>query len=186
MKNRIPKILKFIIGSIFIIFPLLMIIFGLLILLCFIIIGIPALLIMVPAMLSFIHLTFYYYMNSDEGFFSALGDGFDTVKQQFWPIVGSTAVMIFVIQIVNTIFTLIPYLFGMASMFTTLQSGSKEDAFSTIAIIMSIIMVISVIVSYILNNLLLINQGMIYYSHIENSESSISNDSIDLIGTDSE
>ena len=47
-------------------------------------------------------------------------------------------------------------------------------------------MVISTIVSYILNNLLLINQGMIYYSHIENSESSISNDSIDLIGTDSE
>ena len=68
MKKRIPKILKFIIGSIFIIFPILMIVFGLLILLCFIIIGIPALLIMVPAMLSFIHLTFYYYMNSDEGF----------------------------------------------------------------------------------------------------------------------
>ena len=186
MKKRIPKILKFVIGSIFIIFPILIIVFGLLVLLCFILIGIPLLLIMMPAMMSFIHLTFYYYMNSDEGFFSALGDGFDTVKQQFWPIVGSTVVMIFIIQIVNTIFTLIPYLFGMASMFTTLKSGSQEDAFSSISIIMSIIMVISVMVSYILNNLLLINQGMIYYSHIENSESSISNNSIDLIGTDSE
>lgn len=186
MKKRLLKILKFVVGSIFILFPLLMIVFGLLILLCFIIVGIPLLLIMVPAMLSFIHLTFYYYMNSDEGFFSSLGDGFDTVKQQFWPIIGSTVVMIFIIQIVNTIFTLIPYLFGMASMFTTLQSGSQEDAFSTLSIIMSIIMVISTMVSYILNNLLLINQGMIYYSHIENSESSISNDSIDLIGTDSE
>ncbi len=186
MKKRIPKIIKFVIGSIFILFPLLMIVFGLLVMLCFIIIGIPLLLIMMPAMTSFIHLTFFYYMNSDEGFFSALGDGFDTIKQQFWPIIGATTSIIFILYIVNSIFTLIPYLFGMASMFTTLQSGSQEDAFSTISIIMSIVMVISVIVSYILNNLLLINQGLIYYSHIENSESSISNDSIDLIGADSE
>ena len=71
-------------------------------------------------------------------------------------------------------------------MFTTLQSGAKDDAFSTISILLSIIMVVSTIVSFILNNLLIINQGLIYYSHIENSESSISNDSIDLIGTDSE
>ncbi len=186
IKKRIPKLLKFAVGTIFILSPLLIIVFGLLIMLCFIIIGIPLLLIMGPAMLSFIHLTFYYYMNSKEGFFSAIGDGFDTVKQQFWPIIGTTAVMIFIIQIVSTIFTMIPYIFGMVSVFTTVQTGDKNDAFSTLSILMSIIMVVSMIVSFILNNLLIINQGMIYYSHIENSESSISNDSIDLIGTDVE
>lgn len=186
IKKRIPKILIFVLGSIFIIFPLLIIVFGLLIMMCFIIIGIPLLLIIAPAMFSFIHLTFYYYMNSDEGFFSSLGDGFETVKQQFWPIIGATVVMIFIIQIVNTIFTLIPYVFGMVSMFTSLKNGSNEDAFSTMSILMSVIMVVSTLLGYILNNLILINQGMIYYSHIENSESSISNDSIDLIGTDVE
>ena len=186
MKKRILKILKFVIGSIFIILPLVMIVFGLSILLCFILIGFPLFLIMIPTMMSFIHLTFYYYMNSDEGFFSALADGFETVKEQFWPIIGATFVIIIIIQIVNTIFTLIPYLFGVASMFTTLQNGNKEEAFSMITIMMSVIMVVSTIVSYILNNLLLINQGLIYYSHIENNESSMSNDSIEMIGTESE
>jgi len=186
IKKRIPKLLKFALGTIFILSPILIIVFGLLVMLCFIIIGIPLLLIMVPAMMSFIHLTFYYYMNSNGGFFSAIGDGFDTVKQQLWPIIGTTAVMIFIIQIVSTIFTMIPYIFGMVSIFTTVQSGGKNDAFSTLSILMSIILVVSMVVSFILNNLLIINQGMIYYSHIENSESSISKDSIDLIGTDVE
>ncbi|MES2748467.1 MAG: hypothetical protein V4648_08805 [Bacteroidota bacterium] len=186
MKQRIPKILKFVIGAIFILFPIFTIVFGLLVALCFIIVGFPLLFIMAPAMFSFMHLTFYYYMNSEESFFNAIGDAFDTVKGQFWPIVGTTAVMLVIIQIVNTIFTMIPYLFGIASMFTTIESGPTEKTFSTVSIMMSIVMVVSVIVGYILNNLLLINQGMIYYSHIENSESSISNDSIDLIGTDSE
>ena len=186
MKKRIPRILKFVVGAVFILFPLFFIVFGLLILLCFIIVGFPLLLIMIPAMVSFVNLTFFYYMNSNEGFFSAIGDAYETVKGQFWPIVGSTAVMFFIIQMVSTVFTLVPYFFGMASMFTTLESGSMEDRFSVLSIMISIVFVMSTIVSYILNNLILINQGMIYYSHIENSESSISNDSIDLIGTDSE
>ena len=125
-------------------------------------------------------------MNSDEGFFSALGDGFDTVKNQFWPIVGSTFVMYFIIQIISTIFTMIPYLFGVVSMLTSLKSSSNGDKFSAVSIMMSMVMEFSVICTYILNNLLIINQGMIYYSHIENSESTVSNDSIELIGTQSE
>ena len=156
------------------------------VLLCFIIIGIPLLFVMFPAMLSFVQLTFFYYMNSDQGFFTAISDAYDTVKNQLWHIVGTTAVMMIIIQIVSTIFTMIPYVFGMASMFTTLESGDSEEAFSIISMMMSIVMVISIIVSFIFNNLLLVNQGMIYYSHIENSESSFYVDSLDLIGTDSE
>lgn len=186
MKKRIPKILKFVIGSIFIIMPLFIILGGLMIALCFIIIGIPLLFIMVPAIMSFYHLVFFYYMNSEESFFSAIGDGFETVKGQFWPIVGSTVIMMIIIQVVNTIFTTIPYLMGMANMMTSIETGNLQDRFSSMAIMMSIIMVASIIVGYILNNLILINQGMIYYSHIENSESNISNDLIDQIGIDAE
>lgn len=188
LKSKIPKILKFAIGSIFVIFPILMIAIVILVLLCFIIIGIPLFLIMIPAIMSWIHLSFYYYMNSDQGFFNAIGDGFDTIKQQFWPIVGTTAIMYIIIQIVNTIFTMIPYIFGMASMFSTISdpNSGAGDKFSAISVMMSIIMVISTIVSFIFNNLILINQGMIYYSHIENAEGNTSTNAIDLIGTDSE
>ncbi len=186
MKKRSLKIIKFVLGSVFILFPLLIIVFGLLILLCFIIIGIPLLFVMIPAIVSFIHLTFFYYMNSEESFLKAISDSFDTLKQQFWPIIGSTTVILIILQIVSTVFTMIPYVFGMASMLTTLENGAKEDAFSVISVMMSIIVVVSTIVSYILNNLLLINQGIIYYSHIENSDSPSSNDFIEMIGVESE
>lgn len=186
MKKRVSKILKFFIGFIFVLFPLMIMLMFLLVLLCFIIIGIPLLFVMVPAMMSFIQLTFFYYMNSEQGFFTAISDAYYTIKNQFWPIVGTTAVMMIIVQVINGIFTIVPYLFGVASMFTTIKSGDSEDAYSSISMLMSMVMVLSIIVSFIFNNLLLVNQGMIYYSHIKNGESSIYVDSLDLIGTDSE
>lgn len=186
IRKRIPKILKFVIGFLFIMMPLFCIVFAFVIMLCLVIIGIPVLFIALPATMSFVNLTFFYYMNSEEGFFSAMGDAIDTIKGHFWPILGSTMIMFLIIQIVSTVFTLVPYFFGVASMFTTLDTGTNEDRFSVLSIMISMVFVVSTLVSYILNNLVLINQGMIYYSHIENGESSISHDSIDLIGTDSE
>lgn len=186
LKKKLPKILKFIIGCIFIIFPITIILMGLNMLLCFIIIGFPLFLISFPAIVSWVNLSFYYYMNSEEGFFSAIGDGFDTIKGQFWPIVLSTLVIFIIYYVGTTVITMIPYFIGIASMFTSLESGDTSETFSKIAIMVTVVMVVSIIVNYILNNLVLINQGMIYYSHIENTESSVSNNSIDLIGTDSE
>lgn len=83
---------------------------------------------------------------------------------------------------------MIPYIFGMASMFTTLkdQANNPSDSYSYISIMMTIVMVISLLASYILNNLILINQGMVYYSQRDYDENISSNSSIDLIGTDSE
>lgn len=186
IRKRIGKILKFIIGFVFVIFPVLFIVMGLNVLLMFILIGFPLLLIVFPVMMSWVTLTYFYYMNSEESFMSALGDAFETIKGQFWPIVLSTLIMFIIYYVVSSIFTLVPYLIGMASMFTSLQSGDASNAFSTMSVMMSIVMALSIVVSFVLNNLLLINQGLIYYSHIENAESSVSNSAIDLIGTESE
>lgn len=186
LRKRIGKIIKFVIGSIFIIFPIFFVVMVLNFLLVFVIIGIPLLLITMPALMSWVNLSFYYYMNSEESFFSALGDGFETLRGQFWPIVFSTLILFVIYYVITTTFTLIPYFFGIASMFTVIDQGSPQDSFSAISIMMAVVMMVSMIANYILYNLLLINQGLIYYSHIENTESSISHDSIDLIGTDSE
>lgn len=186
LKKRGWKIIKFVIGGIFIIFPVLCIVMGLNVLLCFLIIGFPLFLLTVPALMSWINLSFYYYMNSEESFFSALGDAFETIKGQFWPIVFSTLVTFVIYYVISTVITMIPYFIGIASMFTTLENGNPEESFSSLGIMMAAVMVISTLSSFILNNLILINQGMIYYSHIENEASSVSNNSIDLIGTERE
>ncbi len=156
-----------------------MLVFVLLILLCFILIGIPLLLFAIPTSFSWITLSFFEYLNNDKGFFEALGDGFGHLKNQFFPIVCSSMVMYIMIQVAMGVFTFIPYTFGMASLFSP---QNIENGNSTIKIMMTIVMVISMLASFILNNLLMVNQGLVYYSRREFDENISSNDSIDSIG----
>lgn len=183
LKSNFGKMLIFFIASLFVITPILFIVFTLLILLCFIIIGIPLLLFAIPSFFSWIALSYYEYINFDKGYFEALSDGFSKMKSQYFPIVGSLMLMYIIIQVTMTVFTMIPYFIGMVSMFTSLeQNPGSTEGLATFGIMMAIIMVITILMSYILNNLMLINQGLAHYSRRENDENISSQDSIDLIG----
>lgn len=181
-KAKLGKITKFFLITAFVITPVLMVFFMILILLCFLLIGIPLLLIAIPAVFSWIALSFYEYINHDKGYFESLGNGFKSLKRQFFPIVGATFVMYVIIQITMSVFTMIPYSFGIASVMTHNTNGS--GATPVLNIMLTIVMVISMLMSFILNNLLVINQGLAYYSGREFSENISSTDSIDLIGSE--
>ena len=184
-KANFGRIFIFFLGLIFIVTPLLILIFVLLVLLCFIIIGIPLLLFAIPTAVSWVTLSFYEYLNNDKPFFKALGSGFKHIKNQYFPNIGSLMIMYIIVQITMSVFTMFPYVFGMASVFTSTRNGSEhDDGLSTIKILLTIVMVVSILMSYILNNLLFINQGLVYYSRRENEENISSKDSIDLIGSE--
>ena len=183
LKSNFGKMLIFFIASLFVITPILIIVFVLLFLLVFIIIGIPLLLFAIPTVFSWIALSYYEYINFDKGYFEALSDGFSKMKSQYFPIVGSLMLIYIIIQVTMTVFTMIPYAIGMISMFTSLeQNPGSTDGLATFGIMMSIVMVITILMSYILNNLMLINQGLAHYSRRENDENIMAQDSIDLIG----
>jgi hypothetical protein len=129
-------------------------------------------------------LSFYYYINSDESFFSALGDARDTIKQQFWPIVLSTLVFFILYYIIKIAFSLIPYFMGIANVYTSLEPHDAST--QTFGVTNVIVFVISTIISYVINNIFLVQQGLIYYSHIENERSKDTTYEIDLIGYDNE
>lgn len=184
-KANFGRILIFFLGLIFIVTPLLILVFVLLVLLCFIIVGIPLLLFAIPTAVSWITLSFYEYLNHEKSFLNALGSGFTHLKNQYFPNVGSLMVMYIIVQIAMSVFTMFPYAFGMASVLTSTRNGSAhEDGLSTVKIMLTIVMVVSILMSYILNNLLLVNQGLVYYSRRENDENISSKDSIDLIGSE--
>lgn len=183
LKSNFGKMLIFFIASLFVITPIVFIVFGLLFLMIFIIIGIPLLFFAIPTVFSWIALSYYEYINFDKGYFEALSDGFSKMKSQYFPIVGSLMLMYIIIQVTMTVFTMIPYFFGMVSMFTSLeQNPGSTDGLATFGIMMAIVIVISILMSYILNNLMLINQGLVHYSRRENDENINAQDSIDLIG----
>jgi hypothetical protein len=184
-KANFGRILIFFLGLIFLITPLLILVFILLILLCFILIGIPLLLLAVPTVFSWISLSFIEYLNNKKGFFESLGIGFRHIKNQYFPNIGSLIIMYVIIQIGMSVFTIIPYIYAMASIVTSSQNQTvSNDSFSTAKIMIIIVMVLSMLMSYILNNLLLVNQGLVYYSRKEYDENISSQDSIDLIGSE--
>jgi hypothetical protein len=84
-----------------------------------------------------------------------------------------------------TVFTMIPYMLGLVTVFTGIEEGSRgTDTTSTVSIMMTMVMVFSLLMSYILNNLLLVNQGLVYYSRQEFDENKSADFSIDLIGSE--
>jgi hypothetical protein len=187
LKKNVGKMIIFLLGIGFIIMPLALIVFGILVLLCFILIGFPLLFIIGIAFFSWVMLSYHDYILNDVGFFKALSNGYYLLKLKFWTIVGTTFIMMMLIQIIQGILTVIPYLFTIGSLFVSTQNGSSQaDNFSTIGIIMAVIMVLSVLLSYIFNNFIVINQGLIYYSLHEDTQNYTTNNQIDLIGTDIE
>jgi hypothetical protein len=164
-----------------------LLIMGLLVALMFVLVGFILAIIVVPALLALVQLSFYEYLNSEIGVFDALGKGFEKLKQNFWPIVGSTVVMYFIIQIVVTIFSMVPYVIGIANMITSIENGSsQEETLSFLSIMMVLFMCFAMLFSYVLNNLLVVNNGIIYYSLREQNENKNTLNDIDLIGTDNE
>ena len=189
LKNNFGRIFLFILGLIFIVTPLLIIAFVVSALLVIVIIGLPLLFILIFASTSFIALSFQEYMVKKIGFFEALRVGYNLVKQNFWRTVGTTFVIAFLIQTIQGIITMVPYIIGMVLIFTSTGNINENDpsqAMGTFTILFTIIMVVSILLSYIFNNFQMIAQGLIYYSLREENEETNSKSQIDLIGTDSE
>jgi hypothetical protein len=190
LKKNFGKMLLFLLGIAFVIMPLAFITFGLLVLLCFVLIGFPLLIIVGCAFFSWIMLSYHEYILNNVGFFKALSNGYYLLKLKFWTIVGTTFLMIMLVQTIQGIITIIPYLITVGSLLVSTQnlqdSNLQADSYSAFGIIIAVIMVFSVLLSYIFNNFIVINQGLIYYSMHEETENHTTKNQIDLIGTDVE
>jgi hypothetical protein len=187
LKQNTGRLLKFFLGSLFIIMPIMLVVFGLLFALCFILIGFPMILIAGPAAMTWIYLSFYTYLTQETSFFTAIKMVFSLLKQHFWGIVGTTFVVLMLIQIIQSFLTMIPYIIGIVAFLTTSNSaGWNTESSSSLGIFISVIFIFAVLLSYFFNNLVIINQGIIYYSLREENENVTSISEIDLIGTDNE
>ena len=91
-----------------------------------------------------------------------------------------------IVQITLGIIVMIPYFIGLISIFSNPEAMQQnpDNAISFVMILMLAIIIISIILNYTLQNIILINQGIIFYSCKEESENISIKNSIDLIGTD--
>ncbi|KAF2330365.1 hypothetical protein [Flavobacterium ginsenosidimutans] len=180
------KLIKFSFGFLFIVFPVLLIALIIMFLLCFIIIGIPLLIIALPTCFTFLNLWFYSYLTEEKRFFESLKHAIYLVKKDFWNTIGTTFIMMIIMQFVQTAITMFFYFVGLFISLAYFIGNS--DSNSTKALepsplligFITIIVIVLIILGNIFNNAIIINQGMVYYS-LE-SENKLESESIDLIG----
>lgn len=189
IKGKIGRVLLFFILSAVTAVPLLVLAFMLSFALAFILIGIPMIFILIPASMAWLSLSFYHYISTDADYFASLSKAFQLLKAKFWPVIGSTFVMYLIIQAVVGAVTMIPYAIGMFTMFTSLEDPNNIDTSNSMSffmIMMLLVFVISTLLNFFMQNVLLVNHGVIYYSLREESENNSPKSEIDLIGTQSE
>lgn len=186
LKAKAGKIIIFALLSLVTFIPIAAICTAICTILVFVLIGIPLFIIVVAALTCWIFLSFFDYLNNDTDYFTAMGNGYRMLMNKFWHYTGVTAIFFLIVYIVHSIISFIPYFIGMFSMFTERINDSENMDLSFFGIMMLITIILSVLLSFVLTNLTIINQGIIYYSSLENQQNTTLHSDIDQIGTDSE
>lgn len=181
LKSKAGKIILFPIASLISFIPLFTIIALISAFFIMTIIGIPVACIIIAAMGSWMMLSFYDNITTDNGFFTSFSKGITMLTNRFWQNVGVTIIIAIVVFCTNLFFSLIPELLLK---FTLLTETTDISSVSVIIAIISTIL--SVFISYLLTNLTVISQGMIYYSYEESVHNNSLDSEIDLIGGESE
>lgn len=168
--------------------PILILVSLLSIVLFVIIIGIPFAMILFSALLSWMYLSLFDYINSDKGYFDAMKNGFKLLFQNFWHHMGATAIFYLIVTVVHGVVSFIPYMIGIFGVISDTATNDGQipdtDTFSFLGLMMLITFIISLVLAYVLSNLMIVNQGIIYYSAREENENVSLHTGIDLIGKD--
>lgn len=160
---------------------------GIAIALSFIIIGFFLLMLLMPFFITWYTLTFFFYINQKQPFFEAFVNAWNTIFSNFWNIIGANFCMLIIVYVLSSAVTMIPYMITIFGFFFGIKDAQNVDSFanSEFSVMMLILMIIycfSILVSMLLNHLLLIQIGLVYYSEREKLEHRTMRQSIDEIG----
>ena len=189
IKKNIKKFFVYFVGSVFILTPIFVVLIALSSFLVLIFIGILLLILVIPVMVNIMNFTLFNIYNTDDGFFKSMNKAFGMqFSKNFWKYTGSTLVIYMLIQVISSIFTMIPFMFLYGYIFTAASSGS--DAMSkeggTFTIIIFVVYLISILCSLILSNLIYVNSGLMYYDSRADLHRNVVFSEIDTIGAGEE
>lgn len=185
--QHLGSILIFFLGTTFLILPLIIICFYISVLLVFLLIGIPILLLMLPTVYSLLTLACYEYLTKNVGFFTAYGNAIKYLRYNYWTIIGNA----FIFYIITSMLTVIP---SIAIQMIILGGGmlfdvsNLENQMISSAVVWGIVLLyfVYILLATLAQNIMFINQGIIYYSEREKQENFFTKSKIDSIGSTNE
>ncbi len=192
LKKNAGKLLVLFFGLVFIITPLFLIVFSVSYLLILVLVGIFAMLFVIPASYNIVNFLVYDYLNTDRTFFQSLGYAFRaqfSYRQYgqgtpFWKYWGSAVVMYLIQNVVMSLFTIVPMVILFSMAITVPQNGDiGQNPFQgTFGVVLFSIYGISILISFVMMNLMEVNAGLMYYDSRTDIHRKIDMDEIDSIG----
>lgn len=182
-KTNIGKLLIFVVCSILIAIPL-----GIVFVICgfvlmITIIGILALPLLLAVFMLFYSMTLMEYLENKKDIWTCFRYSWKLITSKFWAAVGSVGIFYLISYVIQNIVTLIPYLFGMASLFTSIENPNQDDIGETMTIVMLLVFFLSFLLGAFLGNIVQLNQGIVFYSLKEENENINTKSIIDQIGS---
>lgn len=184
-KENVGKLVTYVLCSMAIAIPMLIVFLIGAFILAITIVGIMALPLLGGAFMLFYGMTLMEYLEGEKGIWDCFSYAFDLIKLKFWAAVGSVGMFYFIVYIIQNIISMVPYVFGMASVFTTVQEGSSnsDDFGSTMTIVMLFVFFLTFFTGTVLGNVVQLNQGIVFYSLKEEKENIKTKSVIDQIGS---
>lgn len=184
-KVNVGKLITFILCSIAISIPMFIVFVIGAFILTITIVGIMALPLLAGAFMLFYGMTLMEYLEGERGIWDCFSYAWDLLKSKFWAAVGSVGLFYLLVYIIQNIISIIPYFFGMASMFTTVSEGStnSEDLGATMTVVMLVVFFLTFFTGTVLGNVVQLNQGIVFYSLKEEKENINTKSVIDQIGS---
>lgn len=185
-KSKIGNLFIFLIVSIFVALLLLIPTGIIIVVLTITIVGILLLPVVLGAFALFFGCTLMEYLEDKKGLMESYSYSWKLMTSNFWAAIGSVGLFYFMSYVIQNVITLIPYMLGMVSFFTTIESNGKPDAdeiSSFMTIMMLLVFFLSFVLGTILNNIVQLNQGIVFYSLKEENENINTKSEIDLIGS---
>lgn len=193
IKQNFGKFILYFLGLLFIIMPLFLVIFGISYVLMFLLIGFVILLFLLPTFANIVNFILYDYFHTDRGFFSSLGYAISSQfsysqpneKTPYWKYWGTTIIIYLIINVVVSIFSILPVLILMGVTFTQPDADVNGDSPLSGSLGIAIFMLygISILASLVLSNLLYVASGFMYYDSRTDLHRSVSLDEISKIGS---
>ena len=184
-KNNLSRLIVYIFASILIGIPLTMVAAVLVFALFITLIGIILVPFAIAVFSLFYIMALMEYMEGERSIWDSYSYSWKLLSSKFIASVGSVGIFYLMSYLVQNVITLIAYIFGMVRMFTTVEDGNPnpEDFSGTMSIIMIITFMAGFLLGSILNSIVVLNQGIIYYSLKEDNESINTKSIIDQIGS---
>tara|TARA_R110000868_G_scaffold229424_1_gene482477 strand:- start:2980 stop:3918 length:939 start_codon:yes stop_codon:yes gene_type:complete len=182
-KSNIGRLFIFVVCGIIIAIPLLFVFVISGFILMITIIGILALPLLLAAFMLFYNMTLMEYLENKKDIWTSFGYSWKLLISKFWAAIGCVGLFYVMSYIIQNIITLIPYMFGMASIFTNIENTNQEDIGNTMVIVMLLVFFLSFLLGAILGNIVQLNQGIVFYSLKEQNENINTKSIIDQIGS---